>query len=95
MHAIAIRNDVADQYSWLTKALFDAYSQSKQLAYDAINKSGYYMTALPWFAQEAESTRASDGRQLLALWGCRESKNLGRDRAVRARTRAGEAQSCR
>lgn len=42
---------------WLPKAVFDAYSQSKQLAYDAIRTTAMYFTSLPWIAQEAEETR--------------------------------------
>ncbi|MDG1893888.1 MAG: hypothetical protein P8J37_03165 [Fuerstiella sp.] len=57
MHTVAVRNDVVRQHPWLTKAVFDAYSQAKQLAYDAIKTSAFYMTSLPWIAQEAESTR--------------------------------------
>jgi len=57
MHAVAVRNDVMQSNPDLPQALFTAYSQSKQLAYDAINTNAYYMTALPWIAQEAESTR--------------------------------------
>ena len=57
MHAVAVRNDVMAANPELPKALFTAYSQSKQLAYDAINTNAYYMTALPWIGQEAESTR--------------------------------------
>lgn len=57
MHTIAIRNDVAKANPWLPKAVFNAYSQSKQLAYDAIRSTSMYFISLPWLAQEAEETR--------------------------------------
>ena len=57
MHTVAVRNDTIQKHPWLTKAVFDAYSQAKQLAYEAIKTSAFYMTSLPWIAQEAESTR--------------------------------------
>ena len=57
MHAVAIRRDVIQTHPWLPKAVFDAYSRAKQLAYDDIKKSAWYKTSLPWVAQEAEETR--------------------------------------
>ena len=33
MHAVAIRDDVAEQHPWLPAALFAAYSESKRLQY--------------------------------------------------------------
>jgi 4,5-dihydroxyphthalate decarboxylase len=33
MHAVAIRNDLVEQHPWLTRAVFDAYSKSKTMAY--------------------------------------------------------------
>ena len=57
MHAVAVRNDVIRSHPWLPKAVFHAYSQAKQLAYDDIKQSAWYKTSLPWIAQEAEETR--------------------------------------
>jgi len=57
MHTVAVRNDVIQANPWLPKAVFDAYSQSKQLAYNAIRTTAMYFTSLPWIAQEAEETR--------------------------------------
>lgn len=57
MHTIAIRNDVARGNPWFPKAVFDAYTQSKQLAYDNIRTTAMYFITLPWMAQEAEETR--------------------------------------
>lgn len=57
MHTVAVRNDVIEANPWLVKAAFDAYSQSKQLAYDTLRTTAAYFTSLPWIAQEAEETR--------------------------------------
>jgi 4,5-dihydroxyphthalate decarboxylase len=57
MHSVAIRNDVIDAHPWLPKAVFDAYSESKKLAYDFLKNHAWAMTALPWVTQEGEETR--------------------------------------
>lgn len=57
MHAVAIRKRLIEAHPWLTKAVFNAYSRAKQLAYDDINRNAWYMSSLPWIAQEAEDTR--------------------------------------
>ena len=57
MHAVAIRKDIAKQHPWLPHAVFNAYSQAKQLTYDYMQKSAWYKGSLPWFGQEFEETR--------------------------------------
>jgi 4,5-dihydroxyphthalate decarboxylase len=61
MHAVAIRNDIIEQNPWLPKAVFNAYSQAKQLMYDHLKKMAWVTTSLPWIAQEIEETRALMG----------------------------------
>ena len=61
MHAVAIRNSLIEQHPWLPKAVFDAYSKSKQLMYDHLKKMGWATISLPWIAQEIEETRALMG----------------------------------
>ena len=56
MHAVAIRNDIASQYPWLIEAVFNAYSQAKQLQYDDMSKNWIFGT-LPWFGKELENTK--------------------------------------
>jgi 4,5-dihydroxyphthalate decarboxylase len=62
MHAVAIRKDVLEKNPWLLEAVFNAYSQAKQLTYDYLTKSAWYKTSLPWVAQELETTRALMGK---------------------------------
>jgi 4,5-dihydroxyphthalate decarboxylase len=61
MHAVAIRNDIIEQNPWLPKAVFNAYSQAKDLMYDHLKKMAWVTTSLPWIAQEIEETRALMG----------------------------------
>ena len=61
MHAVAIRNSLVEQYPWLPKAVFDAYSKAKNLMYDHLKKMGWASISLPWAAQEIEETRALMG----------------------------------
>jgi len=61
MHAVAIRNSLVEQHPWLPKAVFDAYSKSKNMMYDHLKKMGWATISLPWVAQEIEETRALMG----------------------------------
>jgi 4,5-dihydroxyphthalate decarboxylase len=56
MHAVAIRNATIEQYPWLPKILFEAYSDAKQLVYQYMKQAAWYKTSLPWVAQEVEET---------------------------------------
>ena len=56
MHAVAIRNDLVSKHPWLPEAVFDAYSQSKNMAYQTMRKEWFYET-MPWYAQELENTK--------------------------------------
>lgn len=61
MHAVAIRKRLVSRYPWLIEAVFKAYSQSKQMAYDYMAKAAWFKESLPWFGQEFEETRALMG----------------------------------
>jgi 4,5-dihydroxyphthalate decarboxylase len=56
MHAVAMRNDLIDAHPWLPKAVFEAYSQAKQLHYEAMRMQ-WFLGTLPWFGQELDETR--------------------------------------
>ncbi len=62
MHAVAIRKDIIKHNPWLPKAVFNAYSQAKQIMYDHLYMKAWYMTSLPWIAQEIEETRTLMGK---------------------------------
>ena len=56
MHAVAIRNDLIDEHPWLPEAVFNAYSESKTMAYAEMQEKNFFGT-LPWNAQEIEETQ--------------------------------------
>ena len=57
MHAVAIRNDVADKHPELPLAVCQAYSKAKQEALVALYTLGWANISLPWIAQDIEDTR--------------------------------------
>ena len=61
MHAVAIRKDVIDANPALPKAVFEMYSQAKQLAYADMETTTSLKITLPWVSQELEETRALMG----------------------------------
>jgi 4,5-dihydroxyphthalate decarboxylase len=61
MHAVAIKKSLVKKYPWLIEAVFKAYSQSKQMAYDYMAQAAWLKDSLPWFGQEFEETRALMG----------------------------------
>ncbi|MBW1829080.1 MAG: ABC transporter substrate-binding protein [Deltaproteobacteria bacterium] len=61
MHAVAIKKSLVKKTPWLIEAVFKAYSQSKQMAYNYMANAAWFKDSLPWFGQEFEETRASMG----------------------------------
>ena len=61
MHAVAIKKSLVKQNPWLIEAVFKAYSQSKQMAFEYMAKAAWLRDSLPWFGQEFEETRALMG----------------------------------
>ena len=61
MHAVAIRKSLVKQNPWLIEAAFNAYSQSKKLAFEYMAKIAWAKESLPWFGQEFAETSALMG----------------------------------
>jgi 4,5-dihydroxyphthalate decarboxylase len=61
MHVIAIKKSLVKQNPWIVEAVFNAYSQSKQMAYKYMANAAWAYDMLPWFGQEFEETRALMG----------------------------------
>ena len=61
MHAVAIKRELLKQNPWLAEAVFEAYSRAKQIAYNEMAKTGWFMDMLPWYDPELEETRALMG----------------------------------
>lgn len=57
MHAVAIKKSLVQQNPWFVEAVFQAYSQSKQKAYEYMAKAAWFKDSLPWFGQEFQETR--------------------------------------
>ncbi len=57
MHAVVIKRSLVKQHPWLVEAVFNAYSQSKKVAFEYMLKLGSLMDSLPWFGQEFAETR--------------------------------------
>ena len=51
----------AEKHPWLPKAVFEAYSKSKQAAFTYMQKLGWAYESLPWFGQEFAETKAVMG----------------------------------
>ena len=62
MHSVAIKKDVLEENPWLAEAVFNAYSQAKQKAYEYLTKAAWYKTSLPWVSQDLENTRKIMGK---------------------------------
>lgn len=61
MHAVAVRKSLLEENPWLAQAIFDAYSEAKQMEYNYMKKLGWVYESLPWFGQELEETQAVMG----------------------------------
>ena len=61
MHGVAIKKSLVKKNPRLIEAVFKAYSQSKQMAYDYMAKAAWLRDSLPWFGQEFDETRALMG----------------------------------
>ena len=61
MHIVAIKRDFAKAQPWVVKAVFNAYSEAKNLAYQYLAKAMWFDNMLPWAPQEFEETKALMG----------------------------------
>ena len=62
MHVVAIRADVAREKPWLPAAVFQMYSEAKQVAYDNLAATAVLKTTLPWAKDEYEQTTKLMGK---------------------------------
>jgi len=61
MHVVAVRKKTLEEHPELPAAVFKAYTQSKQVAMEHIQKLAWAYNSLPWVAQELENTQALMG----------------------------------
>jgi 4,5-dihydroxyphthalate decarboxylase len=62
MHVVAIRTDAIKTDPGLPKAVFEMYSQAKQVAYANLETTTSLKITLPWVTQEFEDTRKLMGK---------------------------------
>lgn len=74
MHSVAIRRKTMEANPWLSKAVFEAYSQSKKMDYEHMKKWGWATDTLPWYGQEFNDTRKLMGKNFYA-YGFEASKS--------------------
>lgn len=58
MHALGIRQDIAETHPWLAGSLYRAYSSALEIALQDLNEVVALKIALPWLAQELAETKA-------------------------------------
>jgi len=56
MHVVAIKTEVLEKEPWLAKAVFEMYSDAKDIAYKNLETTTVVRTSLPWTKDEYEST---------------------------------------
>jgi 4,5-dihydroxyphthalate decarboxylase len=61
MHALGIRNDVAEKHPWLAASLCKAFAAAKRMAEQDLSEVVALKIGLPWVAQEVAETRALMG----------------------------------
>jgi len=61
MHAVGIRNDMAEKHPWLAASVFKAFVQAKQIADNDLKEVTALKIGLPWVTAELESTQAAMG----------------------------------
>ncbi len=62
MHVVAIRTDAIEADPGLPKAVFEMYSQAKEIAYANMETTTSLKVTLPWVNEELQETRALMGR---------------------------------
>jgi len=61
MHTVVLKEELARAHPWLPRALFDAFSEAKRLAYQRLDFTAALPVSLPWVVAEVEETRALMG----------------------------------
>jgi len=61
MHALGVRNDVAEKHPWLAASLYKAFVAAKRIADQDLREVVALKIGLPWVAQEVAETRALMG----------------------------------
>jgi 4,5-dihydroxyphthalate decarboxylase len=61
MHTVVLKAALAREHPWLPRALYDAFTEAKRLAYRRLADTAVLPYVLPWLVAEVEETRALMG----------------------------------
>jgi len=61
MHTVVLKEELVHQHPWLPRSLYEAFAESKRLAYERLSDTAVLPYVLPWLVAEAEETRALMG----------------------------------
>ena len=61
MHTVVLKEELAREHPWLPRALFDAFTEAKRVAYRRLADTAVLPYVLPWLVAEVEETRALMG----------------------------------
>jgi 4,5-dihydroxyphthalate decarboxylase len=64
MHAVGIRNSLAEQYPWMAENLFNAFARAKDIAVADFAKLSAFALTLPWIEAEYRATQAVLGEDI-------------------------------
>ena len=76
MHTLVLKEELARQHPWLPRSLYDAFVESKRLAYQRLQFTAALPVSLPWLVAEAEETRALMGDDPFPYGVARNRKTL-------------------
>ena len=76
MHTLVLKEELARQHPWLPRSLYDAFVESKWLAYQRLQFTAALPVSLPWLVAEAEETRALMGDDPFPYGVARNRKTL-------------------
>jgi 4,5-dihydroxyphthalate decarboxylase len=76
MHTLVLKEELARQHPWLPRSLYDAFVESKRLAYERLQFTAALPVSLPWLVAEVEETRALMGDDPFPYGVARNRKTL-------------------
>jgi len=76
MHTVVLKEELTRQHPWLARALYEAFTEAKRLAYRRLADTAVLPYVLPWLVAEVEETRALMGDDPFPYGVARNRKTL-------------------
>ena len=76
MHAVVLKEELAQRHPWLPRSLYDAFVEAKRIAYQRLDFTAALPVSLPWLVAEVEETRALMGDDPFPYGVARNRKTL-------------------